>query len=308
MARESAPNDPAPERCRVRHRPPPRLRDHVVSYTGYRMSAAPVVRRINLPSTTVTLCLTWGAPLDLASERERCGTGSGWDAVLLGLQTGPVISRVGGTGHGVQVELTPLGAYALLGLPLRHLTDSMVHPVDVLGRHWSAALTERLAGAPGWRARWAVLDEALTTRLAGSRCWPSPVVTQAYALLRASHGTLPVGRLAEATGRSRRRLEVLFAEQIGLAPKSAARVLRFQRALTKLLEPGATGAGTAAACGYHDQAHLARDFRVLAGTTATGLRTLATHDTRHPHGADHVPGADDTGPLPHPLTSVLAPP
>ncbi|WP_433543753.1 helix-turn-helix domain-containing protein (plasmid) [Streptomyces sp. CA-294286] len=306
MARESAPNRLGPERRRVRHRPAARLRDHVVSYTGYRMSAAPDVRRINLPSATVTLCLTWGVPLHLASVREReRGAGSDWDMVLLGPQTRPVTSRVGGTGHGVQVELTPLGAYALLGLPLRHLAEGMVHPADVLGRHWGSALTERLARASGWGARWTVLDEALSTRLAGTRCWPSPVVVQAWNLLRASHGTLPVGRLAEETGRSRRRLEVLFAEQIGLAPKSAARVLRFQRALTGLLEPGATGAGTAAACGYHDQAHLARDFRVLAGTTATGLRALAAHDT---HAASLGHGVDDTSLVRHPLTSVLVPP
>ncbi|MEU6484235.1 helix-turn-helix domain-containing protein [Streptomyces sp. NPDC046887] len=302
MVRESAPHeerhDPADtgaEPCRVRRHPPAWLRGQVVSYTGYRMSAAPVARRLNLPSTTVTLCLTWGAPLDLASDREP-PSGRGWDAVLLGLRTGPVISRTGGTGHGVQLELTPLGAYALLGMPLNRLADTMAHPVDVLGRAWGADLTERLAQASGWESRWAILDAAIAARLADSRCRPSPVVSEAWSLLRAGHGTLPVGRLAEATGRSRRRLEVLFAEQIGLAPKSAARVLRFQRALTGPAGPGATWADTAAACGYHDQAHLAREFRALAGMTATGLQALATVLT---DGAD---------PLAHPFTSVLAPP
>ncbi|MCC3652433.1 helix-turn-helix domain-containing protein [Streptomyces sp. S07_1.15] len=260
------------------------------------MSTAPVAQRLNLPSTTVTLCLTWGAPLDLASDRDP-PSGGGRDAVLLGLQTGPVISRTGGTGHGVQVELTPLGGYALLGMPLRHLADTMVHPVDVLGRHWGVALTGQLARASNWRSRWALLDEAISMRLADSRCWPSPVVSEAWTLLQASHGTLPVGRLAEATGRSRRRLEVLFAEQIGLTPKSAARVLRFQKALTRLLKPSATWAETAATCGYHDQAHLAREFRTFAGMTATALQELATHSA-----------GGDTSPLAHPFTSVLAPP
>lgn len=295
MVRESAPNDSSSESCRVRRHPSARLRAHVVSYTGYRMSTAPVTRRLNVPSTTVTLCLTWGAPLDLTSDREP-PSGQGWDAVLLGLQTGPVISHTGGTGHGVQVELTPLGSYALLGMPLHRLADTMVHPVDVLGQHWGAGLTEQLARASSWGSRWAILDESISRRLADSRCWPSPVVSEAWSLLQASHGTLSVGRLAEVTGRSRRRLEVLFADQIGLTPKRAARILRFQRALTRLLKPNSTWAETAAACGYHDQAHLGRDFRAFAGMTATDLQALATR------------AMGSTSPLAHPFTSVPAPP
>ncbi|MZE79796.1 AraC family transcriptional regulator [Streptomyces xinghaiensis] len=207
-----------------------------------------------------------------------------------------MISHTGGTGHGVQVELTPLGSYALLGMPLHRLADTMVHPVDVLGWHWGADLTEQLARASSWESRWEILDASISTRLADSRCWPSPVVSEAWSLLQASHGTLPVGQLAEATGRSRRRLEALFAEQIGLAPKSAARILRFQRALTRLLKPSSTWAETAAACGYHDQAHLARDFRAFAGMTATDLQALA------------IRAMGNTSPLAHPFTSVLAPP
>ncbi|MFE9776379.1 helix-turn-helix domain-containing protein [Streptomyces sp. NPDC005931] len=215
---------------------------------------------------------------------------------MLGLQTGPVISHTGrSTGYGIQVELTPLGAFALLAMPLRHLADRMVPPADVLGRRWDAGLTEQLASAPNWGSRWAILDGVISSRLADSRCWPSPVACEAWSLLRASHGTLSVGQLAEATGRSRRRLEVLFAEQIGLAPKSVGRVLRFQRALTRLPKPGGTWAETAAVCGYHDQAHLARDFRALAGMTATGLQALATNGT-----------SDNNRPFAGHLTSVLA--
>ncbi|WP_405656906.1 helix-turn-helix domain-containing protein [Streptomyces sp. RK9] len=212
---------------------------------------------------------------------------------MLGLQTSPVISLTGGTGYGVQVELTPLGAFTLLAMPLHHLSDSMIHPAGVLGRHWSADLTERLAEAPSWRRRWEILDESISRRLADSRCWPSPVLCEAWALLRSCHGTLSVGQLADATGRSRRRLEILFAEQIGLAPKRVARILRFQRATVMMRTPGRTWAETAAACGYHDQAHLAREFRALAGMTATTLQTLAPHSI-----------SDGTSTISAPLTSV----
>jgi transcriptional regulator GlxA family with amidase domain len=73
-------------------------------------------------------------------------------------------------------------------------------------------------------------------------------------------------------GRSGRYLELRFRDQVGVPPKTAARVLRFQHALSV-----ATGSSrpawsqVAAQCGYVDQAHLNREFRQLAGCTPTEL-------------------------------------
>ena len=85
--------------------------------------------------------------------------------------------------------------------------------------------------------------------------------------------------LADATGWSRRHLLTRFRAQVGLAPKTAARVLRFRRAAGLLVPPGSDGgpgrpvprglADVAAECGYADHAHLVREFRALAGCTPT---------------------------------------
>ena len=59
--------------------------------------------------------------------------------------------------------------------------------------------------------------------------------------------------------------------ETGLTPKAAGRVIRFDRARKLLVRELATAtadyrlADLAAACGYFDQAHLAREFRALAG-------------------------------------------
>jgi AraC-like DNA-binding protein len=50
---------------------------------------------------------------------------------------------------------------------------------------------------------------------------------------------------------------------IGLTPKVAARVIRFDRARRLLV--GRTGAEVAARCGYADQSHLVRGFIAFAG-------------------------------------------
>jgi transcriptional regulator GlxA family with amidase domain len=59
-----------------------------------------------------------------------------------------------------------------------------------------------------------------------------------------------------------------FREQIGPSPKTAARLVRFQRAVALLgCDDGQRFAEIAQECGYYDQAHLNREFRELAGAT-----------------------------------------
>ena len=81
---------------------------------------------------------------------------------------------------------------------------------------------------------------------------------------RTSHGKASIGRICDRLGRSRRHLAAQFRDQIGLPPKSVARILRFNRAVSLLSRPDADLAGIAFECGYYDQAHLNRDFRAFA--------------------------------------------
>jgi AraC-like DNA-binding protein len=85
-----------------------------------------------------------------------------------------------------------------------------------------------------------------------------------------SRGTVPIADLARETGWTPRHLGTRFRNEFGLTPKAAARVVRFDRArrlLQRRVEAGGAPAlaDLAAAGGYYDQAHLAREFRELAG-------------------------------------------
>ena len=88
--------------------------------------------------------------------------------------------------------------------------------------------------------------------------------------LRASGGTASVTRVAIATGISRRQLERRFREQVGLPPRTFARIVRFQRAFHALGRE--SGAAIAARCGYADQAHLVREVRRFGGQTPSDAR------------------------------------
>jgi len=104
--------------------------------------------------------------------------------------------------------------------------------------------------------------------------WPTSTSTgptsSAWRQLTGSSGTVRVGELADQVGWSPRYLQRLMLAETGLTPKSAARVARFDRARRMLQRRAGAGgpaalADLAADCGYYDQAHLAREFRELAG-------------------------------------------
>jgi AraC-like DNA-binding protein len=97
-------------------------------------------------------------------------------------------------------------------------------------------------------------------------------VAWAWRQLATSHGCVAIGDLADETGWSRRHLTVRFKEQVGLAPKRTARVLRFARAVRLLTAWGSGRIGhVAAECGYADHSHLSREFTRLAGCSPSEL-------------------------------------
>jgi transcriptional regulator GlxA family with amidase domain len=105
---------------------------------------------------------------------------------------------------------------------------------------------------------------------------PSPSLTmdRAWEMIIASNGALPLDEVAGGVGWSRRHLDREFVSEFGLTPKDVARVARFTHSREMLqrhprLSMGALGS----ACGYFDQAHMAREWNQLAREPASSWWT-----------------------------------
>jgi AraC-like DNA-binding protein len=85
-----------------------------------------------------------------------------------------------------------------------------------------------------------------------------------------------VDELAAASGRSHRSLQRWFKREIGIPPRHYLRLLRFQEAFVGVQAGASTLADHAAAHGYADQAHMAREFRAHSGQPARTARRRAT--------------------------------
>jgi AraC-like DNA-binding protein len=248
--------------------PAPPLRAFVHRYTGYWIDGVGPGTHQGLPSHSLTMVLSLGPPVDLTVFPDGTQRAESFDALVGGLHATPVTIAYAQSQRGVQLDLTPLGARALFGMPARQLASTVVPLAALLGRRADSWL-DRLRSASTWIERFAVLDDVLVAALLDTPL-PSPEVARAWDRLVATGGGIEVSTLAADVGWSRRHLSERFQQEFGLPPTVAGRVVRFERArrlLERAARPGL--ADVAAACGYYDQAHLTREFRELAGMTPT---------------------------------------
>jgi AraC-like DNA-binding protein len=246
--------------------PAPALRPYLSRpYMGFAEQRPGPMRRREVPSGSIVLVVNFGPPFRISGRRDPAGE-EHRSSFLAGLTDEYAITEYVGTSHGIQVDLTPLGAHLALGLPMSDLANRVVQLEDVLGPA-AGRLTEALYEAPGWQAHFDLLDAALGARLAAARP-PSPDVAWAWRRLVDASGGVEIGALTDQLGCSRRHLIARFREQVGLPPKALARILRFNRVVALLGgDDDARLAEIAQTCGYYDQSHLNRDFRDLAGIT-----------------------------------------
>ena len=251
-------------------RPPASLRPLVDLYSGYRMPAGEPGVHMGVPGGHLTFLLCLDGTVEILRMPDPDRSPGSFTGMVGGLHDAPAVIATGVAQTGLQLRLTWRGARTLLGTPASALRGDVVELAELIGCR-ARILLERLAEAPTWASRFALLDAALLRLAADARpADPRPEVAQAWHRLAETGGTLRIEELAREIGWSRRYLALQFRDETGLSPKSAARVIRFERACDLLRGPSRPAlAGVAATCGYADQAHLARDFRELAGLTAT---------------------------------------
>jgi AraC-like DNA-binding protein len=253
-------------------RPPPRLAPYVAGAVGYCYEGSAAVQHRGLPSPYVTVVLSLDCDLVVDRHADPQQAPDAYGALVGGLHTAPVLLAMPKRQLGIQLSLTVLGARALLAVPAAELVQIDAHLTEVLGPE-ADRLRDRLASAACWEARFDLLERWLTARVDPAVELPSEVA-QAWWLIQRDRGAGPVNALGEQIGWSSRHLRARFAAEVGLTPKHAARVVRFHRARGMLQHRVLAGgspelARLAAATGYVDQAHLAREFRALAGCPPT---------------------------------------
>lgn len=247
------------------------LKDWVYSYSDYREEVGRPVRRLEVPREHVILILEFGTCLQISSVGSRLEP-SKYEAFVVGLNKEPLIAEHDGVQRCLEVELLPWAVERLFGMAATEFTQGVVPLEDIWGNN-ARVLIEQLSEISSWQERFALLERVLSEELATSSSIVQPEIQWAWSQLEHYGGCIQIRQLAKTIGWSDRYFATRFREQIGIAPKAAARRIRFNRAhqLLKDSEHPALSE-IAAICGYSDQSHFAREFRQFSGCSPAVYR------------------------------------
>jgi len=179
------------------------------------------------------------------------------------------------------VVFRPGGARAIIHEPQHRLSNGDTG-LEALTGPSAAHLRQRLLNTPRATQRLALLERWLRARVTEPA--PHPLVAHALDSLHRSPQTARIGDIVADCGISSRRLGDLFREHVGIGPKRHARLLRFRAVVdTVHRRQRVDWAGVATDCGFHDQSHLAHEFRAFSGMTpGTYLAHMGTHPNHVP--------------------------
>ncbi len=242
---------------------PPHLA-RLVEVIWYFKGPTSSVRKRVLPNGMVEMLVNFGEPYRTISGAGPELLKKAW---LAGLQSRPMVSAQPPRQDVMGVRLCPAGAYALLGRPVREISELVVDLEDLVGRA-ADELSERCHDAPSVEDRLRRAADWVAERVMEAR-GVDPAIAWAAGRIEQSGGAVSIAELRRQTGLSKTRLAEAFRDQIGLAPKLYARVVRFRRAAAVLQKGAEPLVEVALAAGYYDQPHMNAEFRELSGLSPT---------------------------------------
>lgn len=200
------------------------------------------------------------------------------------------VARLEGRGRVVAVKFRPGAFTALTALPMSALVDCALPAADVLGP--GALEVERSVVALGDAAAIRKVEAFLRAREPRAHV-DIALVDRLVEQARDDRSMRRAEELARAAGMSLRSLHRLFRRHLGVGPKWLLCRLRVHDAAERVAS-GARVAWAALAhdLGYHDQAHLIREFKAQIGLSpdAYARRCAASSRGAQPAGAADLAG------------------
>jgi methylphosphotriester-DNA--protein-cysteine methyltransferase len=164
----------------------------------------------------------------------------------------------------IAIEFCPNGAYPIFGLPMAETFNGLWEADDLFAK-WVEASEKLSTIYRGW-TRKLPSSRMSSSTLLRKKDRRSSVVDYCVQSLRSTDGRISIRELAQRTGYSRRYLDLLFSEHVGLAPKVLAGIFRFQRFYRRWAEGKSFDLVKDELYDYYyDQSHFTKEFVKMTG-------------------------------------------
>ena len=187
----------------------------------------------------------------------------GWTGIY-GIHTGRFAHRLEGQGQAFGIKFKVGGFFPFYGAAVSLLQDDSLEPSRVFGDD-AARFESDILGETDIDAMASIAERLLLAHLPPADENVSRV-SALVARIATDHSVLSVDQLSEQTGLTKRALQRLFNQYVGIGPKWVINRYRLHEAIAQL-QAGTPVIWTELALqlGYFDQAHFIRDFCKLVG-------------------------------------------
>jgi AraC-like DNA-binding protein len=192
---------------------------------------------------------------------------SAYPANLVTPLTVPVINILEGVHLSVGVEFTTTGFHKLWQIPMQEITSSgaVLHDLQALIGAEALCVYWQLIETDCSAARFSILEHFLLSRLKKT-CTRYGLVEGAIRVIEQKPRSLQIRSIAQQLHCTERTLERHFKDQLGISPKTYARIQRFIQIRNQLFEnPNWTWRQALADGEYYDQAHFIKEFVEFSG-------------------------------------------
>jgi len=173
--------------------------------------------------------------------------------------------RYDGQINMISVVFHPAGIRAFFHLPMNKITGLRLTPED-MGDKELSLLEDSLTSTENDRLCILLIEQFLWKRLTRLAEHNLKRIETTIHLINSGH--TDITSLADAACLSRKQFNRIFSEHVGSNPKEFSRIIRFQRALYILeTTPQISFTSLAYECGYFDQSHMVKEFKLLSGYT-----------------------------------------
>lgn len=195
-------------------------------------------------------------------------------SVLSGLISGfSDVTSVGDSGV-LAVSFHPFGACQFFRFPLDEIENKSIDLRAVLGDK-IRDIEEQLSNAYHLTERIVIVEDFLKKSFCPLNTYDLAFLKRAVSLIETSKAGIQAHELAGLLAVSNKGLERKFAARLGKTPKQYLKMMRFQMAVKRLsMANDQALTDLAYQCGYFDQAHFIRDFKLFSGYTPGEFRQM----------------------------------